>query len=193
MVEAGAIKFHELADHAELAQHLGYGQHEIGRGHAFAHLALELEAHHVGQQHRQRLAEHRGFRLDAADAPAKNCKAVDHGGVRVGADQRIRISDFERPLLLADGELLFPGPDRLREIFQIDLMADAGAGGHDGEVRERLLAPLQEFVAFLVLLVFFRDVLAEGFVVAEEVHDHRVIDDQIDRDQRIDLFGIATE
>ncbi len=192
-IETRAEEFDELADHALLAQHLRDGQHKVGRGDAFLELALELEADHVRQQHRQRLTEHRGFSLDATYAPAKNRKAVDHGGVRVGADQRIRISDFERPLLLADGELLFPGPDRLREIFQIDLMADAGAGGHDGEVRERLLAPLQEFVAFLVLLVFFRDVLAEGFVVAEEVHDHRVIDDQIDRDQRIDLFGIATE
>ena len=72
-------------------------------------------------------------------------------------------------------------------------MADAGAGRHDGEVRERLLAPLQELVALLVLLVFLGDVLAEGLVVAEEVHDHGVVDDEIDRHQRVDLLGIAAE
>ena len=44
-------------------------------------LAVELEADHLGQQHRQRLAEHAGLRLDAADAPAEHGKAVDHGGV----------------------------------------------------------------------------------------------------------------
>ena len=72
-------------------------------------------------------------------------------------------------------------------------MADAGAGRHHGEIRKRLLAPFQEFVAFLVLLVFLDHVLAEGLVVAEEVHDHRVVDDEIDRHQRIDLFGVAAE
>ncbi|MGY4499507.1 hypothetical protein ACVWYH_003438 [Bradyrhizobium sp. GM24.11] len=72
-------------------------------------------------------------------------------------------------------------------------MADAGAGRHDGEVRERLLAPLQEFVALLVLLVLLGDVLAESLVVTEEVHDHGVVDDEIDRHQRVDLLGIAAE
>ena len=72
-------------------------------------------------------------------------------------------------------------------------MADAGAGRHHGEIRKRLLAPFQEFVAFLVLLVFLDHVLAERLVVAEEVHDHGVVDDEIDGHQRIDLFGVAAE
>ena len=72
-------------------------------------------------------------------------------------------------------------------------MADAGAGRHHGEIRERLLAPFQEFVALLVLLVFLDHVLAERLVVAEEVHDHGMIDHEIDRHQRIDLLGIAAE
>ena len=97
------------------------------------------------------------------------------------------------PVLLADLHLLLAGPYRLREIFEIDLVADAGAGRHHGEIRERLLAPFQEFVAFLVLLVFLDHVLGERLVVAEEVHDHAVVDDEIDRHQRIDLFRIAAE
>ncbi len=62
------------------------GQHKIGGGEAFLHPAGELEADHLGQRHRQRLAEHRGFRLDAADAPAEHGQTVDHRRVRVGAD-----------------------------------------------------------------------------------------------------------
>ncbi len=192
-VEAGAEEFDELADHALLAQHLRHRQHEVGRGDAFLELALELEADDFRQQHRQRLAEHAGFRLDAADAPAEHGEAVDHGGVRIGADQRIRIGDFEGAGLPADRHLLLLGPHRLREIFEIDLMADAGAGRHHGEIRERLLAPFQEFVAFLVLLVFLDHVLAERLVVTEEVDDHGVVDDEIDRHQRVDLLGIAAE
>jgi hypothetical protein len=36
-------------------------------------------------QHRDRLAEHGRLGLDAADAPADDAEAVDHGGVGVGA------------------------------------------------------------------------------------------------------------
>ncbi|MGY3295522.1 hypothetical protein ACVWWP_008589 [Bradyrhizobium sp. LM3.6] len=193
MVEAGAEELDELADDAELAQHLRHCQHEVGRGDAFLHRALQLEADDGRQQHRQRLTEHAGFRLDAADAPAEHGETVDHGGVGVGADQRVGIGDLEGAGLLADRHLFLLGPDRLREIFEIDLVADAGAGRHDGEVRERFLAPLQELVALLVLLVFLGDVLAESLVVTEEVHDHGVVDNEIDRHQRIDLLGIAAK
>ena len=193
MVEAGTEELDEFSDHALLAQHLRDREHEVGRGDAFLELSLELEADDFRQQHRQRLAEHAGFRLDAADAPAEHGKAVDHRRVRVGADQRVRIGDLERAGLLADLHLLLLGPHRLREIFEIDLVADAGAGRHHGEIRKRLLAPFQEFVAFLILLVFLDHVLAERLVVAEEVHDHRVVDHEIDRHQRIDLLGVAAE
>ncbi|MBA7684773.1 hypothetical protein ES703_93182 [subsurface metagenome] len=156
-------------------------------------MSLQLEADDFRQQHRQRLAEHAGLGLDATNAPAEHGKAVHHRGVRVGADERIRIGDLERAGLLADRHLLLLGPDGLGEIFEIDLMADAGAGRHHREIRERRLAPLQEFIALLVLLVLLDHVLAERLVVAEEVHDHGVVDDEIDRHQRVDFLGIAAE
>ena len=89
--EAGAEELDELADHALLAQHLRDGQHEVGGGDAFLELAGQPEADHLGQQHRHRLAEHGGLRLDAADAPAEHAEAVDHGGVRIGADAGVGI------------------------------------------------------------------------------------------------------
>jgi len=72
-------------------------------------------------------------------------------------------------------------------------MADAGAGRDDPEVFERALAPLQEVVAFAVAGVFECHVVFEGERTAEFVDDDRVVDDQIDGNQRIDLPGIATE
>ncbi len=54
-----------------------------------AKLAGELEADDFGHEHVERLAEHDGFGLDAADAPADDAQAVDHRGVAVGADERI--------------------------------------------------------------------------------------------------------
>ena len=95
-VEARAEELDEFADDALLAQHLRDRQHEVGRGDALAQFARQLEADDFGQQHRERLAEHRGFRLDAADAPAEHGEAVDHRGVAVGADQRIGIGDLDR-------------------------------------------------------------------------------------------------
>jgi hypothetical protein len=55
--------------------------------------AGQLEADDFGDQHRNRLAEHRRFRLDAADAPAEHAEAVDHRGVAVGADAGVGIGD----------------------------------------------------------------------------------------------------
>ncbi len=93
MIEAVAEELDELADDAALAQHLGDGEHEVrGRG-AFGELARELEADDLRDQHRDRLAQHRGLRLDAADAPAQDAEAVDHRRVRVRADERVGIRD----------------------------------------------------------------------------------------------------
>ena len=56
-------------------------------------LAGEPETDDLGDQHADRLAEHRRFGLDPADAPAEHAEAVDHRRVAVGADQRVRIGD----------------------------------------------------------------------------------------------------
>src|SRR3546814_19593472 len=69
-----------------------------------------------------------------------HAQAVDHGGVAVGADAGVGIGD-------GDAVRAFARPDALRDIFQIDLMADAGARGDGIEVVERLRNPFQEVVA----------------------------------------------
>ena len=191
--KAGAEEFHELVDHALLAQHLRDQQHEVGRGHAFLQLAHELEADHLGQQHGLRLAQHRGFRLDAAHAPAQHAKAIHHGGVAVGADERIGIGHDDLGLRLALGHGLGAGPDGLGEILEIHLMADAGVRRHHAEILEGALPPFEELVALPVLLVLALHVGRERLGVAEVVDHHGVVDHQIHRHQRIDLLGIAAQ
>ena len=112
-----------------------------------------------GNEHGGRLAEHGGFRLDAADAPAEHRKAIDHGGVAVGADERVGKGIFDGLAV----DLLLLGPDGAGEIFEIDLMADAGAGRHDAEIVEGALAPFEEGVALAVAVIFELDILLEGF------------------------------
>ena len=72
-------------------------------------------------------------------------------------------------------------------------MADAGAGRHHGEIRERLLAPFEEAVTLLILLVFALDVLAQRLGRAGVIDHHRMVDHQIDGDERVDLGGIAAQ
>ena len=66
-------------------------QHQVGGGRALGQRAGEAEADDLRDQHRDRLAEHRRLGLDAADAPAEHAQAVDHRGVRVGADQGVGV------------------------------------------------------------------------------------------------------
>jgi hypothetical protein len=183
--DAVAVELHELADHAVLAQHLGDREHQVGRGGALGQLAGELEPDDPRDQHRHRLAEHGGLGLDATDAPADDADAVDHRGVGVGADAGVGVG-----LQLT---VHLPGEDRARQVLDVDLVHDAGAGRHDLEVVERALAPAEELVALAVALVLDLDVAPERLGGAEHVGDHRVVDDHLGGGERVDLGGVAAE
>jgi hypothetical protein len=148
--------------------------------------AGQLEAHDLGDQHRNRLTQHRGLGLDPADAPAEDRRAVDHRRVAVGAHQRIGIGHHLTGLVGVE-------PDGLGEVFEVHLVADAGAGRHDAEIVERALAPLEEHVALHVALVLAVHVHLEGARVAELVDHHRVVDDQVHGVERVDLLRIAAQ
>ena len=63
------------------------------------------------------------------------------------ADERVGVGDLFAILVGV-------GPDRLGEVFEVHLMADAGAGRHHAKVVERLLAPFEEGIPLHVALVF---------------------------------------
>ena len=190
MTEAGAVKFNEFSDDALPAQHLRDGENEVSGGHPGAQRAGQPEAYHLRQQHRKRLTKHARFGLDAADAPAQHGETIHHGRMRIGADERIGIGDLHGRRLAARGFLL-GRPDRLGEIFEIDLVANPGARWHDPEIVERVLTPFQESIALAIAAIFEFDIGLEGLAAAECIHDDGMIDDEIDRDERIDLLRIA--
>ncbi len=183
--QARAEELDELGDDAALAQHLGHGQHQVGRGGAVGEPAVELEADDLGQQHRDRLAEHRRLGLDPADPPAEDAEAVDHGRVRVGADQGVGVGLQDAVALAA--------VDDLGDVLEVDLVADPCRRRHDAEVVEGLATPLEERVALAVAFELALGVEGEGALVAEGVDLHRVVDDQVDVDQRVDLLRIAAD
>src|SRR5581483_5026546 len=111
--------------------------------------AREVDADDVGREEVDRLAEHAGLGLDAADAPADDAEPVDHRRVRVRADERVRVMDAA------------PLEDALSEVLEVHLVADADAGRDDAERVEGLHAPLEELVALAVPLELELHVPAE--------------------------------
>ena len=183
--DAGAVELDELADDAVLAQHVGDREHDIRRRDTRGDDAGELEADDLRDEHGDGLAEHGRLGLDAADAPAEHAEAVDHGGVRVGADAGVGVG--------AEHAVDRAVVDDLGQVLDVDLVHDAGSGRDDLEVVERRLAPAQELVALAVALVLDLDVALEGVLGAEQVGDDGVVDDHLGRSERVDLLGVSAE
>ncbi len=165
IVEALTVEFYELADNAVGAEHLNNLEHEVGGRRAFDHFAGQLKAHNLGDQHRDRLAQHRGLCFDPANTPAEDGGTIDHGGVRVCANKRVRIGDFFAILIGI-------GPDDLCQILKVYLVTDAGAGGHYAEVLKRVLAPFQKLIALHVPLILAVHIHLEGARIAKLVDHH---------------------
>ena len=70
-------------------------------------------------------------------------------------------------------------------------MADAGGRRHHRELPERLLAPAQELVALEVALVLELGVAGERLGPAEHVDLHRVVDDEVGGDERVEPGGVG--
>ena len=86
---------------------------------------------------------------------------------------------------------LFDGADDAREIFEIDLVADARVWRDDAEILECGLAPAKEGVALDVALEFEFGVEAERLRGAEIIDLHGVVDDEFGGKERIDALGVA--
>ena len=179
--DAGSVGLHELADDPVATEQLGDGEHHIGGGHALTCRAGELEPDDRRDEHRRGLAEHGGLGLDATDAPPEHPETVDHRRVRVGADHRVGIGDAV--ILEHDS----------RQVLDVDLVADAHAGRDHSEAVEGSLRPPKQLVALEVALVLDCHVLVHRGEVARVLDDDRVVDDQLDRDERVDPAGVATE
>src|SRR5207247_10773686 len=100
------------------------------------------------------------------DGPTEDAEAVDHGRVRVGAEQRVGEGDAVSPV------------DHACEELEVDLVDDAGVRRDDLEVVERTLAPAQEGVALAVPLELELGVAEDRPRGSELVHLDGVVDDE---------------
>ena len=129
------------------------------------------------------MAQHRCLGLDATYPPAEDCQPVHHGRMTVGADERIGKGDGS-PLLVS-------GPHHPGQVFEVDLVADAGAGRHHAEVVKGALAPAQKGITLCVPFKLPLDIRAERVGRAKAVDHHRMVDDEVNRRMRIDLSRVA--
>ncbi len=160
-----------------LAQHLRDREDEIRGGRSIRELPGETETDHFGEQHIDRLTDHDGLGFDATDAPSNNTQPVDHRRMRVGADERVRVKDT---VVI---------PYDLGEILEVHLVNDSGGRRNDPEVVEGSLSPLEELVAFHVPCELHLGVDLQRIGRVERIDLHRVIDDEVGRDLRVDLGG----
>ena len=143
--------------------------------------ARQVDADDVRRQEVDRLPEHPGLGLDAADAPAHDAEPVDHGRVGIGADERVGVVDA---VALEDA---------LREVLEVDLVDDADARRHDLEPLERLHAPLEELVPGAVAPELDLHVEAQGVGRRPLVDLDRVVHDEGDGDERLDDLRVPFE
>ena len=183
--EPVARELDERPDHAERAEHLRDHEHEVGRRRDGRQLALQPYADDPRHGLVQRLAKEDGLGLDPADAIAQDAEPVDHRGVRVRPDERVR----ERDAAGLVGAVRHDGC----EVLEVDLVDDAGARRDDPQVAERGLRPAQELVALPVALVLAPDVEGEGSLAAPRVDLDGVVDDQVRGHERVDPGGIAAQ
>ena len=85
------------------------------------------------------------------------------------------------------------GPDCLRQIFQVNLMANTGSGGNNSKIIKSFLTPFQEIIAFAVSLILTFHVFLKSLRRAVIVHHNRVVDDQMNRIKRVNGFGRTAE
>jgi hypothetical protein len=181
----GAKVLDEFLHHAFAAQDFRDREHEIGGRGACRKPAGQFEPHNLGQYNIKGLTEHHGFGLDPADAPAQHPKAVDHRRMAVGPYERIGDGHRSQGILTEE--------DALGEVFEVDLMDDPDRRRNDAEILHRLLAPAEKLVSLAVAGHLQVDVGLQRLGRAEAIDLHRVIDHQVDRNQRVDPIGIAPE
>ena len=142
--------------------------------------AGECHAHDVGQAHPRGTTEHHVLRFEPAHANRDHTKRVHMRGVTVRAHKRVRKGDPVQRM------------HHRRHSLQIDLVHDAVAGRNHIHIFERALGPVDEVKTIFIATIFNRAIFRKCIGIKATAFDgERVINDQLHRDDGIDLGGIA--
>ncbi len=116
-----------------------------------------MDADDIRSQEINRLAQHRRFGFNAANAPTNHAQTIDHRGMRIGADQTVRII------------YSMLSPNAFGEVFEIHLMTNTDPRRDHAEAVKGLHAPLEKLIAGIVAPKLHLHVLAKSIAGTREV------------------------
>ena len=105
--------------------------------------------------------------------------------MRVGADEGVWIRNCPVSGVVRN--------DDSCQIFEVHLVHDSRVWRDHAKIAESVLPPAKEPVALLVARELELGIQLKRVCLSEIVHLHRVVDHQLDRLQRIDLAGVASQ
>lgn len=109
--------------------------------------------------------------------------AVDHCGVGVGANTGVGVCLY--PIFV------FAGENAAREVFEVDLVNDAGSRRNNAEIIKGFLAPAQELVALSITLILSFHIALECHSVAKNIDLNRMVDHQFCGNLRVDELRVT--
>ena len=86
ILDARSEKLDELADDSTLTQHLDTSEDQVSSGGSLGKISVQVEANDLRKHHGDGLSKHDSLSLDTTDTPTSDSKTVDHGCVRVSAN-----------------------------------------------------------------------------------------------------------
>ena len=86
ILDARSEKLDELADDTTLTQHLDTSEDQVSSGGSLRKISVQVETDNLRKHHGDGLSKHDSLSLDTTDTPTSDSKTVDHGCVRVSAN-----------------------------------------------------------------------------------------------------------
>jgi hypothetical protein len=87
--------------------------------------------------------------------------------------------------------IAFPMVNDISKKFEVDLMNDSDGRWNNTEIAERFLSPVEQSVPLGITLEFETGILIKSIRCSRKIGLDGMVDDQIDRYERIDFFGLA--
>ena len=128
-----------------------------------------MNTHNVRSQEIYGLTQHARLSFDTSHTPAHHTETIDHGGMRIRSDKRVRVIDITCV------------QDTLGKVFKVDLMDDADSRRHDFESIESLHAPFEKLITFTVASEFLVKITIHRIRTSRKINLNRMIDHKIDR------------
>ena len=138
ILDTRSKELNKLADDTTLTEHLDTSEDQVSRGGSLGKLSVQVETDDLRKHHGDGLSEHDSLSLDTTDTPTSDAQTVDHGRVRVSADDRVRV------------EHVVAVKHHACKVLKVDLVDNTRAWRHDLKVVKSFGAPFEELESLAV-------------------------------------------